>query len=167
MSDLSTLDVGRKEVDGLAERLAHGSGGSEHLGVAAHAKDADVEVLVGVLVEVLLDLVRDLSDQLTVALSLRPRTTPCGSETYHLLVSGELGLLLSQQLLRHLFELSLELRLFDQADARLAELLQVLASQQMIEYLGQHTSKNGFMAASFSLPCSPAMRSNLRSNSTA
>lgn len=60
MANLAALDIRRKEVDGLAERLADGRGGTEHLGVAADAKDADVDVFVGVLGEVLLDLFSDL-----------------------------------------------------------------------------------------------------------
>lgn len=129
MADLATLDIGREEVDGLAERLADGRGGREHLGVAAHAEDADVEVVVGVLGEELLDFVRDLYHQLRNLHQGRECTQDdkagARASTYHFLISSKLGLLLRQQLLLHFFEFSLELGLFDQADAGLAELLLV------------------------------------------
>lgn len=93
-----------------------------------------------------------------------------GYVAHHLLIRGGLGLVHSCELLLHLLESSLELLLANEGDTALAEFLHVSASARTSTIhciVRQLTVKNGFIAASFSLPSIPSIRVNLRSTSLA
>jgi hypothetical protein len=138
MRHAPALNIRRERIHGLAERLADRRRSSEHLRIATHAKHADIDVFIRVLGKEPLDLVRN-----------------------ELLVRRDLCLLLRDDLFLQLLKLCLELALADEADIALAELLPSATSAQ------QRTVKNGFIAASLSLPVRPSMRVKRRSNSVA